>query len=535
MKKRALLVGTILLGLCVTACDSFLSPFVFDSGSNEENTSLSSSEESTYSSSESQSESSSEEESSSTSDSSGGSSSSSSEYIEPKYVSFEVYPFNDVHGNVIDTPGEGISLSKTATALKEMTQGKYSVFVSQGDMWQGSVESNYTKGNIVTEWMNSLGFVSMTVGNHEFDWGEEPVKDNAQLADFPMLGINVMKRATNTRVDYLEASTTFMRGDAKIGVIGAIGNCYSSISSSKVKDIYFETGNDLTDLVMEESNRLRNEENCDFIIYSIHGSASRDDADSYDIELSSGHYVDLVLEGHTHDAYAELDSAGVYHVQCDSRNSNTYQIIVSLDINNHLVQVEKPIFKDLSYANSLYNDYPEDSATEEILAKYHDSYAFAYDPIGTVGSRKNSTVLKSKVADLYLEAGLKKWGDDYDIIVGGGYMSCREPGYLAAGTVNYAQLAVLFPFDNSIVLCSIMGYNLRNSYFIKYNSNYYLTWTEYGEQAKETIYNYDTYYLITDTYSSDYANNHLTVIDTLEEGVYARDLLKDYIAAGNWA
>ena len=532
MKKRALLVGTILLGLCVTACDSFLSPFVFNSSSNVSNTSLSSSEDS----SSSESESSSEEESLSSFDTSSGDvSSSSSEYIEPKYVSFEVYPFNDVHGNVVDTPNEGISLSKTATALKELTQGKYSIFISQGDMWQGSVESNYTRGNLVTEWMNSLDFVSMTVGNHEFDWGEEPVIDNAELAEFPMLGINVMKRDTNTRVDYLEASTTFMRGDAKIGVIGAIGNCYSSISSSKVQDIYFETGNDLTELVMEESNRLRNEEHCDFIIYSIHGSGSRDDADSYDIKLSSGHYVDLVLEGHTHDAYAELDSAGVYHVQCDGHNNNTYQIVVSLDINNHLVQVERPILKDLSYSTSPYNNYPEDPATEEILDKYYGSYAFAYEPIGRVGSRKNSTVLKSKIADLYLEAGLEKWGDNYDIILGGGFMSCRGPGYLAAGTVNYAQLAVLFPFDNNIVLCSIMGYNLRNSYFIKYNSNYYLTWTEYGEQAKETIYNYDTYYLITDTYSSDYANNHLTVIDTLEEGVYARDLLKDYIAAGNWA
>ena len=538
MKRRALLVGTILLGLCVTACDSFLSPFVFDSSSDATSALSSSSEDSTspFSSSESQSENSSREESSSTFESSSdNSSSSSSQYIEPKYVSFDIYPFNDVHGNVVDTPNEGIGLSKTASALKELTKDKYSIFISQGDMWQGSVESNYTRGNLVTEWMNSLGFVSMTIGNHEYDWGKEPILDNAELADFPILGINVMSRDTDTRVDYLEPSTTFMRGDAKIGVIGAIGNCYSSISSSKVQDIYFETGNDLTELVMEESMRLREEENCDFIIYSIHGSGSRDDADSYDIELSSNHYVDLVLEGHTHNAYAEKDSAGVYHVQCDGQNNNTYQIPVTLDINNHTVQVEKPVLEDLSYSTSPYNDYPEDPTTEAILAKYHDSYAFAYETIGSVASRKNSTVLKSKVADLYLAAGLEKWSDDYNIIVGGGFMSCRGPGYLAPGMVNYAQLAVLFPFDNNIVLCSILGYNLRNSYFIRSNSNYYLNWTTYGEEVKQSIMNYSTYYLVTDTYSSDYAPNHLTVIDTLGEGIYARDLLKDYIAAGNWA
>lgn len=533
MKKRGLVIsGLILLALCASACDSFQLPSWGSSQKTSQELS-SSSLDNTSGGGNSQSSS-----PSSFAGSSSSTSSSSQQPIEPHYVSFDVYPFNDTHGNVIDTPSEGISLSKTATALKEMAEGKETVYISQGDMWQGSIESNYTKGNLVTEWMNSMGFVSMTVGNHEFDWGQDPIKNNIALANFPMLGINVIKRDTYRRVDYLEPSTTFMRGDAKIGVIGAIGNCYSSISSSKVQDIFFETGSDLTDLVVAESTRLRNEEHCDFIIYSVHGSGSRDDADSYDINLSSGGYVDLVLEGHTHDSYAELDSAGVYHVQCAGNNNNTYKISVNLDINNHTVEVSRPTFIDLSYSSSPYNDYPEDAETEAILDKYHDDYAFAYEKIGTVGYRKNSTTLKSKIADLYLEAGLKKWGVSYpQILLGGGFMSCRGAGYLPAGDVTYAQLAALFPFDNDIVLCSVSGYNLRNGNFIKGHKDYYNTWTTYGATYQDgtNIDNYQTYYLITDTYSSDYSYNHLTVIDTLSPNTYARDLLADYIAAGNWA
>ena len=34
----------------------------------------------------------------------------------------------------------------------------------------------------------------------------------------------------------------------QVGIIGAIGDCYSSIASDKVQDIYFKTGNDLTAL-----------------------------------------------------------------------------------------------------------------------------------------------------------------------------------------------------------------------------------------------------------------------------------------------
>ena len=139
-------------------------------------------------------------------------------------------------------------------------------------MWQGSVESNYTKGYLVTEWMNSMDFVSMTVGNHEFDWGQQRIKDNVELAEFPFLGINVLYRSNNQRVDYLQPSTTFTRGDAKIGVIGAIGDCLSSISSGNVQDIYFAWGQLLSDMVKAEATRLRNEEHCDFIIYSVHGA-----------------------------------------------------------------------------------------------------------------------------------------------------------------------------------------------------------------------------------------------------------------------
>ena len=41
-----------------------------------------------------------------------------------------------------------------------------------------------------------------------------------------------------------------------------------------------------------------------------------------------------------------------------------------------------------------------------------------------------------------------------------------------------------------------------------------------------------TYYIIVDSYTSSYAPNRLTVIDSLGEGFYARDLLADYIGGG---
>ena len=243
-----------------------------------------------------------------TSQNSSSSVSSSSSEQEDKIVNIELFALNDFHGNVKDSD-TGLGISKTATLLKKYpTNVNNALYVSQGDMWQGSAESNMTRGQLVNDWMNQLGFTSMTLGNHEFDWDSSFVRTNSNLASFPYLGINIYDRSTNKRVDYCDASTVIDKNGAKIGIIGAIGDCYSSISASKVQDIYFKVGDELTSLVKNEAIRLRNEEKCDFIIYSLH-----EDDENYNIELSN--YVDLVLEGHTHQNYVRTDSKGIYHIQ----------------------------------------------------------------------------------------------------------------------------------------------------------------------------------------------------------------------------
>ena len=39
--------------------------------------------------------------------------------------------------------------------------------------------------------------------------------------------------------------------------------------------------------------------------------------------------------------------------------------------------------------------------------------------------------------------------------------------------------------------------------------------------------------MVTDSYTADYAYNHMTVIDTYDEKTFARDLVAEYIAAGS--
>ena len=238
-----------------------------------------------------------------------------------RMVSFDIYAINDLHGRLTDTDQQP-GVDELSTYLKQQN----GILLATGDMWQGTSESNLTNGLITTEWMNRMGFATMTLGGHEFDWGEEWVRKNGLLAEFPLLGINVYDRNTDQQVDYCQSSLMVETEGVQIGIIGAIGDCYDSISSENTKDIYFKTGAELTALVKAESQRLR-DQGADFIVYTLHDGYNKTTSDTsamtvgaqelesyYDTSLSDG-YVDLVFEADSHYWYVLVDQHGVYHLQ----------------------------------------------------------------------------------------------------------------------------------------------------------------------------------------------------------------------------
>ena len=60
----------------------------------------------------------------------------------------------------------------------------------------------------------------------------------------------------------------------------------------------------------------------------------------------------------------------------------------------------------------------------------------------------------------------------------------------------------------------------------------FIGYGRYGEQVRQNIDPDATYYIVTDTYTSQYASNRLTEIARFDEITFARDLLAEYIKAG---
>ena len=323
------------------------------------------------------------------------------------------------------------------------------------------------------------------------DWGETYIENNATLAGFPLLAINIYDRDTNERVSYCQSSVLVQRGGARIGIIGAMGDCYSSISGEMSGGIYFKTGRELTDLVKSEAQALR-EAGADFIVYSVHdghgSSSSGSISDSalsayYDPILSEG-YVDIVFEGHTHQRYVLTDGDGVYHLQGGGDNKGITHAEATINFANGRSEVTTAEL----ISSTTYAHLPDDPIVETLKEKYRDQISAGDAVLGYNDSYRSGDYLRQLVADLYAKVGEEAFAD-YDVVLGGGFLSVRSPYNLVAGEVTYSRLQMIMPFDNTLVLCSVKGSDLKKKFINTSNSNYFIGYTAYGRSLGGQIDN----------------------------------------------
>lgn len=448
-------------------------------------------------------------------------------------IAFDFYVINDLHGKFDDTSQQpGVDELSMFLREEQMVEDNV-ILLSSGDMWQGSSESNQTKGAILVDWMNDLGFAAQTLGNHEFDWGEEYVVQNAERAEFPFLAINIFDKKTSQRVSYAQPSVMIEKSGIKIGIIGAIGDCYSSIAAEKSAGFTIMTGMALSSLIKTEAEKLR-AEGADYIVLSIHDGYDESYdrmhvipdnklSSYYDIGLSKG-VVDLVFEGHTHQSYVLMDSCGIYHLQNGGENKGISHVKVYINSVTHESSVEEAEI----VTSATYSRRASDSVRDRLLEKYSDQIAWTKEIVANLDTAWYRDSIGNLVAQLYYERGVEEWGNKYDIVLGGGLISVRSPSFFSKGGVSYSMIQSVLPFDNELVLCSCKGWQLNQVFFKSTNSKYYNYCGEYGETVRKNIENDKTYYVIVDTYTSTYAPNGLTEIARLDPGIYARDLVLEY-------
>lgn len=94
--------------------------------------------------------------------------------------------------------------------------------VSGGDLWTGPAISTWFEGQSMIEVMNEMGYRAAAVGNHEFDFGLESLRQRAAEADFPLLSANLRfnDSGSTPTESGIQAYTIIEANGIQVGLIG---------------------------------------------------------------------------------------------------------------------------------------------------------------------------------------------------------------------------------------------------------------------------------------------------------------------------
>lgn len=404
--------------------------------------------------------------------SSGSSSLSSKPSSEPRNVYF--YALNDFHG-ACDVKNYEAGIVKVGSFFKEKGQEDNTLILNSGDMFQGSLVSSSNKGEFLTEVMNNIQFDAFSLGNHEFDWGQEYIKKNRELKDektgykTPFLSSNIYKYDMNKKKVGEYASelgdkyvTYTLANGLKVGIIGGIGaRQITSITSSYVDDLSFE---DPVGVTKTLSNKLRSEEKCDVVVLDIHaGQGDLLNTGLTSISASTHkRYVDAVFCAHTHQRENSIEN-GVPFVQggCNGQAYAYVNLRVDKDGNVTCADYKTP------YTSSI--DVKADQEIVDLYNEYSRKYngrEFICRTDGRMSSRtRGSGTLLPDIATEAIAWAAQNKGNGFHI----DYALCNQGrDDLASGEVTYNDLYKSLPFDNKVYVIEVSGQDLRKE--IEYNS-----------------------------------------------------------------
>ena len=386
---------------------------------------------------------------------------------------YHFYCVNDFHGSVLERdatyyePG----IAKCFGKLREFKNEDpdHTFIFSAGDMFQGSLESNYYNGALVLDAMNDLPFDAMAVGNHEFDYGPEVLLGNIGRANFPVLAGNVMTFENGLPTDKpwnddIGISTIIERGGNKIGVIGMIGSGQTtSISSQYVQDIDFV---DPEELAKAESEKLK-EAGCSIVILLLH--------DTYKNAYFAADktYFDGVFTGHTHQK-EDRSINGVPFVQsyCNGEAISHFELRIA---SGKVTCVGRNVI-------SASSSWVEDEGIAAIRDAYldEDFKAMAERPAGTVSG---TLAAKVGVPNLACKATfdiLQLFEPDVILSM------CNSQRAALTGDITYSDIYKATPFTNLTIIARVSGADILSE--ARWN-NYYVGDPEtYATLAEDEFY-----------------------------------------------
>lgn len=151
------------------------------------------------------------------------------EYALGEQVKVQILHTSDLHGRFIsydyadNMPTEGRSLAAVSTAVNRLRKEIPLTFlIDTGDTFQDNANEVFVSTpaqNPMLLAMNKMGYDSMTVGNHEFNFGMPYLMELVKNSKFAVLGANVYDAAGKR---LFKPYTILEKGGVKVAVLGIV-------------------------------------------------------------------------------------------------------------------------------------------------------------------------------------------------------------------------------------------------------------------------------------------------------------------------
>lgn len=306
---------------------------------------------------------------------------------------------SDVHGNVWDYSYEDnavadVGFARIGSIVKSVkAENPNTIIVDAGDNLQGTLLTDdiYSSDpeyqgvtHPVIAAMNTIGYTSMSLGNHEFNFGLDLIKKAERDAKFPLLSANTYVKSTGE--NFVQPYTVKTVDGVKIAVLGLTIPHVPMWDGDKVKSLDFKP---LNTEAKKQVKIINEKEKPDVIVAAIHAGLDNSDpgAAARNV-IKEVPEIDAFVLGHDHREFTEMIPDNTGKAKPAGAVKDTGSGVVRIDL-----ELEKEVAKDAN------------KATEETAEKSAETT----DAKTEATKEKASTKADEKATDKAADKDDKEW------------------------------------------------------------------------------------------------------------------------------
>lgn len=361
------------------------------------------------------------------------------------FKTLKIIHTNDVHGSVLEEETGEIGFPKVATFInRNRLMNDNVLLLDAGDVFHGKVYTNLTKGKLILDIMNKIGYNAMVPGNHDFNYGFDKLMELKNEVKFAILAANVKEKGE--KEPFLAFDIKNING-VKVGIFGlATPETYYKTNKKNIEGIEFQ---DPVKIAKKMVKKLSGK--VDMIVAVTHlGETGEFNSHDFAKKVPG---IDIIIDGHSHDFLNKGKMIG------NTLIAQTGASLKAVGLINLKVLNGRIVFKkaELIYKNDIKN-LEEDVKIKEIMDNQLErirpklEQSIGYTNVDLNGEREFTRTSNTNLGVLIAKAFLERSGADIAFLNGGGMRTSIKKGSITMG-----EVVNVLPFGNTLVEKNIMG------------------------------------------------------------------------------